>query len=88
MASQGHVDARSKLFGEVAELYDAGRPGYSDAMVTEVLAYAALGDRAAASRRSPRSVICSTPTAAVSTYTSSPTFSSSAPSERGGRAIG
>ncbi|MDX6331951.1 MAG: hypothetical protein QOI83_4334, partial [Streptomycetaceae bacterium] len=47
MASQGHVDARSKLFGEVAELYDAGRPGYSDAMVTEVLAYAALGDRAA-----------------------------------------
>lgn len=34
-------------FGEVAELYDAGRPGYADALVTEVLAYAGLGDRAA-----------------------------------------
>ncbi|MYS23788.1 Methyltransferase domain-containing protein [Streptomyces sp. DvalAA-14] len=39
--------ARGRVFGEVAELYDAARPGYSDAMVTEVLAYAALGDRAA-----------------------------------------
>jgi hypothetical protein len=48
MASEGYVDAaRSKVFGEVAELYDAARPGYSDAMVTEVLAYAALGDRTA-----------------------------------------
>ncbi|MEV6542465.1 methyltransferase domain-containing protein [Streptomyces sp. NPDC051665] len=48
MTSEGHVNAaRSKVFGEVAELYDAARPGYSDAMVTEVLAYAALGDRAA-----------------------------------------
>ncbi|MEY9963357.1 hypothetical protein ABIA33_001390 [Streptacidiphilus sp. MAP12-16] len=48
MTSEGHVNAaRSKVFGEVAELYDAARPGYADAMVTEVLAYAALGGRAA-----------------------------------------
>ncbi|MGW4893085.1 class I SAM-dependent methyltransferase [Kitasatospora sp. NPDC004240] len=39
--------ARSQVFGEVAELYDAVRPGYPDALVAEVLAYAALGDRAA-----------------------------------------
>ncbi|MFI6849944.1 class I SAM-dependent methyltransferase [Kitasatospora sp. NBC_00085] len=48
MTEQGHVDAaRSRVFGEVAELYDAARPGYADALVAEVLAYAALGDRAA-----------------------------------------
>ena len=48
MTSEGHVNAaRSKVFGEVAELYDAARPGYAEAMVTEALAYAALGDRAA-----------------------------------------
>ncbi|WP_328535118.1 class I SAM-dependent methyltransferase [Streptomyces sp. NBC_00344] len=48
MASERHVNAaRSKVFGEVAELYDASRPGYADTMVTEVLEYAALGDRAA-----------------------------------------
>lgn len=48
MASEGHVDAAcSKVFGEVAQLYDAVRPGYADAMVTEVLAYATLGGRAA-----------------------------------------
>ena len=38
---------RSKVFGEVAELYDAGRPGYADALVTEVLTYAKLDGRAA-----------------------------------------
>jgi hypothetical protein len=48
MTSDRHVNAaRSKVFGEVAELYDSARPGYSDAMVTDVLAYAALGDRSA-----------------------------------------
>ncbi|MFB6619472.1 class I SAM-dependent methyltransferase [Streptomyces sp. NPDC056367] len=48
MTMQGEVDlARSQVFGEVAELYDAARPGYADALVAEVLAYAALGDRAA-----------------------------------------
>ncbi|MFJ9648588.1 class I SAM-dependent methyltransferase [Streptomyces sp. NPDC101206] len=39
--------ARAQVFGEVAELYDAARPGYADALVAEVLAYAALGGRAA-----------------------------------------
>ncbi|MBP0451589.1 class I SAM-dependent methyltransferase [Kitasatospora sp. RG8] len=48
MAAGEQVDrARAQLFGEVAELYDTARPGYSDALVTEVLAYAALGDRTA-----------------------------------------
>lgn len=48
MTVQCGVDmARSQVFGEVAELYDAARPGYSDALVAEVLSYAALGDRAA-----------------------------------------
>ncbi|GAA1501181.1 hypothetical protein GCM10009827_009500 [Dactylosporangium maewongense] len=41
-------EMRSRVFGEVAELYDAGRPGYCDDMVDEVLAYAALGARPAA----------------------------------------
>ncbi|OKI53684.1 hypothetical protein AMK15_28620 [Streptomyces sp. MJM1172] len=39
--------ARSQVFGEVAELYDAARPGYSNELVADVLTYAALGDRAA-----------------------------------------
>jgi len=48
MAAQEHVDrSRGRVFGEVAELYDATRPGYPDELVTEVLAYAALGGRAA-----------------------------------------
>lgn len=38
---------RGRVFGEVAELYDAGRPGYSGEMVDEVLTYAGLGERAA-----------------------------------------
>ncbi|MFF4650498.1 class I SAM-dependent methyltransferase [Streptomyces sp. NPDC001380] len=38
---------RSRVFGEVAEVYDAYRPGYPDALVDEVLAYAALGGRPA-----------------------------------------
>ncbi|MEV0411831.1 class I SAM-dependent methyltransferase [Streptomyces sp. NPDC050448] len=38
---------RSKVFGEVAELYDAARPGYADALVSEVLAYAEPGGHAA-----------------------------------------
>ncbi|MEW2416473.1 class I SAM-dependent methyltransferase [Streptomyces sp. NPDC046866] len=38
---------RSRVFGEVAELYDATRPGYPEPLVREVLAYAALGRRAA-----------------------------------------
>ncbi len=37
----------SRTFGEAAEEYDAARPGYAAALVTEVLDYAALGDRAA-----------------------------------------
>ncbi|MDX3538983.1 hypothetical protein PV721_32545 [Streptomyces sp. MB09-01] len=49
MTVRGQVDmARAQVFGEVAELYDAARPGYSDALVAEVLGYAALGHRAAA----------------------------------------
>ncbi|MEV6581700.1 class I SAM-dependent methyltransferase [Streptomyces sp. NPDC051582] len=36
---------RSRVFGEVAEVYDAARPGYVDALVTEVVAYAAPGGR-------------------------------------------
>ena len=47
MTPEGHAQARSKVFGEVAELYDAGRSGYAEAMAAEVLAYAAPGDRAA-----------------------------------------
>lgn len=48
MTSEGHPDmVRGKVFGEVAELYDAARPGYADALVTDVLAYAGLGERAA-----------------------------------------
>lgn len=38
---------RGRVFGEVAELYDATRPGYPQPLVREVLAYAALGGRAA-----------------------------------------
>ncbi|MFF0214875.1 class I SAM-dependent methyltransferase [Streptomyces vinaceus] len=37
---------RGRVFGEVAEIYDAARPGYPRELVAEVLAYAALGDRA------------------------------------------
>ncbi|MFD0273062.1 class I SAM-dependent methyltransferase [Kitasatospora sp. NPDC127111] len=48
MAEQPRLDmARSQVFGEVAELYDAARPGYADALAEEVLAYAELGDRTA-----------------------------------------
>lgn len=48
MTSERHVNAaRRTVFGEVTELYDAARPGCSNVMVTEVLAYTALGDRAA-----------------------------------------
>ncbi|GAB7110051.1 hypothetical protein JCM4814A_83660 [Streptomyces phaeofaciens JCM 4814] len=48
MSAQEQADmARSQVFGEVAELYDATRPGYADALVADVLAYAALGERAA-----------------------------------------
>ncbi|MFE2145825.1 class I SAM-dependent methyltransferase [Streptomyces sp. NPDC059456] len=48
MTAEVRVDmARSQVFGEVAELYDAARPGYSNALVAEVLAYAALGGCAA-----------------------------------------
>jgi SAM-dependent methyltransferase len=32
----------SRVFGEVAEVYDASRPGYPDALVSEVLDYADL----------------------------------------------
>ncbi|MGW1463344.1 class I SAM-dependent methyltransferase [Streptomyces sp. NPDC002308] len=38
---------RRTVFGEVAEVYDGGRPGYADELVTEVLEYAELGDRTA-----------------------------------------
>ncbi|MFF4387970.1 class I SAM-dependent methyltransferase [Streptomyces sp. NPDC001552] len=48
MTAWGQVDmARSQVFGEVAELYDAARPGYADALATEVLAYAAPDGRTA-----------------------------------------
>ncbi|MFF4456481.1 class I SAM-dependent methyltransferase [Streptomyces goshikiensis] len=39
--------ARGQVFGEVAETYEVARPGYADALVAEVLAYADLGERAA-----------------------------------------
>ncbi|MFG2235780.1 hypothetical protein ACGFNX_38250 [Streptomyces sp. NPDC048723] len=39
--------ASSQVFGEVAELYDAARPGYADALAAEVLAYADPGGRTA-----------------------------------------
>ncbi|WP_327176377.1 class I SAM-dependent methyltransferase [Streptomyces sp. NBC_01335] len=38
---------RRTVFGEVAEVYDGGRPGYAEELVTEVLEYADLGGRAA-----------------------------------------
>ncbi|MEV6978526.1 class I SAM-dependent methyltransferase [Kitasatospora sp. NPDC093806] len=38
---------RSKVFGEVAETYDASRAGYPSALVSTVLDYADLGDRPA-----------------------------------------
>lgn len=48
MTASEQVDmARSQVFGEVAELYDAARPGYADALVADVLVYAALGEREA-----------------------------------------
>ncbi|WP_406511556.1 hypothetical protein OG851_05090 [Streptomyces sp. NBC_00161] len=38
MTARGQVDmARSQVFGEVAELYDASRPGYADALAADVL---------------------------------------------------
>ncbi|GAA2795865.1 class I SAM-dependent methyltransferase [Kitasatospora sp. CM 4170] len=39
--------ALGRVFGEAARLYDAGRPAYADALVSEVLAYADLGEGAA-----------------------------------------
>ncbi|WP_406206607.1 class I SAM-dependent methyltransferase [Kitasatospora sp. NBC_01560] len=48
MTADDQVDmTRSQVFGEVAEMYDIVRPGYADALVTEVLAYAALDGQAA-----------------------------------------
>ncbi|GAA2262587.1 hypothetical protein GCM10010232_62840 [Streptomyces amakusaensis] len=48
MTSEGRAGVvRGKVFGEVAEVYDAARPGYSDELVGEVLAYAGLGGRGA-----------------------------------------
>uniref|UniRef100_A0AAU2K2J5 Class I SAM-dependent methyltransferase n=1 Tax=Streptomyces sp. NBC_00049 TaxID=2903617 RepID=A0AAU2K2J5_9ACTN len=48
MTTEGQVDrARGQVFGEVAELYDASRPGYAQPLAADVLAYAAMGDRAA-----------------------------------------
>jgi SAM-dependent methyltransferase len=47
VGNTGHRDGQRTVFGEVAELYDAVRPGYTGAVVDEVLAYAALGDRPA-----------------------------------------
>ncbi|PBC67424.1 methyltransferase family protein [Streptomyces sp. TLI_235] len=48
MADGEQIDmARSQVFGEAADLYDRGRPGYADALVTEVLEYAALDGRPA-----------------------------------------
>jgi len=48
VTTERQVDmARSQVFGEVAEVYDAARPGYSDALVAEVLTYAALDGRSA-----------------------------------------
>ncbi|MCX4807964.1 class I SAM-dependent methyltransferase [Streptomyces sp. NBC_01214] len=48
MTAWGQVDmARSQVFGEVAELYAAARPGYADALAAEVLAYADPGGRTA-----------------------------------------
>ncbi|MCX4752051.1 class I SAM-dependent methyltransferase [Kitasatospora purpeofusca] len=38
---------RRQVFGSVAEIYDAARPGYPDVLVSAVLDYAALGDRPA-----------------------------------------
>ncbi len=38
---------RGQVFGGVAEMYDAARPGYPDTLVSAVLDYAALGDRPA-----------------------------------------
>jgi hypothetical protein len=36
---------RRRAFGSVAELYDRARPGYPDALVDEVLEFAALDGR-------------------------------------------
>ncbi|MFE2151812.1 class I SAM-dependent methyltransferase [Streptomyces lavendulae] len=45
---EARVDrARGRVFGEVAELYDASRPGYADALVARVLEYAEPGERPA-----------------------------------------
>ncbi|MER5636195.1 class I SAM-dependent methyltransferase [Kitasatospora sp. NPDC002227] len=37
----------ARVFGEVAEVYDANRPGYADELVAEVLDYARLGGSSA-----------------------------------------
>jgi len=36
-----------RVFGEVADVYDAARPGYADALISHLLAYADLRDGAA-----------------------------------------
>jgi hypothetical protein len=47
VVAERSAKARRKVFGEVAEQYDAGRSGYADAVAAEVLAYAGPGDRPA-----------------------------------------
>ncbi|MFJ4314984.1 class I SAM-dependent methyltransferase [Streptomyces lavendulae] len=45
---EARVDrARGRVFGEVAELYEASRPGYADAPAARVLEYAEPGERPA-----------------------------------------
>lgn len=44
MTTQTRADlTRRTAFGEVAQLYDASRPGSADAVIADVLAYAAAG---------------------------------------------
>lgn len=48
MVADEHVDAPGRtVFGEAAEAYDAGRPGYHPALVAEVLTYAGAAERTA-----------------------------------------
>jgi len=48
MTADKHVDEPGRtVFGAAAEAYDAGRPGYHPALVTEVLTYAEATDRTA-----------------------------------------
>ncbi|WP_328721105.1 class I SAM-dependent methyltransferase [Streptomyces sp. NBC_00247] len=43
----GRATPRRTVFGEAAEAYEDGRPGYAEELVAQVLEYAALGDRTA-----------------------------------------